>query len=206
MLANIRLFKWEDDVLMVFQKGNTLGNKFTKGIKFTDEWKKQHSERMIGINNPFYGKQHTETTKQKIRKSRLGEKNPNFGKSMSDEQKLKIGDAQRGEKSNNWKGGIKKHYGYVLIYKPEHPYANCQGYIPEHRYIMEQFLGRYLLPEEVVHHINGIKDDNRIENLGLYKTQGEHVGNHNKINKRKNKDNSGGVKIDRSTLLADIAM
>lgn len=56
---------------------------------------------------------------------------------------------------------------YKIIYKPNHPNANAYGYLPEHRYVMSKFLGRPLEKGEDVHHINGDKKDNRIENLKL---------------------------------------
>lgn len=74
----------------------------------------------------------------------------------------------------NWKGGKYKGRDYILVYSPTHPYINKKGYVPEHRLIMEKKIGRYLLPEEIVHHINGIKIDNRIENLMLFKNISEH--------------------------------
>lgn len=82
-----------------------------------------------------------------------------------------------GEKHYNWKGGrfVDKD-GYVCVLVQDHPYR--RKYIPyvlEHRLVMEQHLGRYLLPTEVVHHKNKNKQDNRIENLELFSSNGEHL-------------------------------
>lgn len=62
---------------------------------------------------------------------------------------------------------INKH-GYILIYKPDHNNSNNYGYILEHRFVMSKHIGRDLLSNENVHHINGIRSDNRIENLELW--------------------------------------
>lgn len=68
-----------------------------------------------------------------------------------------------------------KRSGYWYLLKKDHPFAGKQGYIAEHRLIMEKKLGRHLTSQETVHHINGIKIDNRIENLELFATHGLHT-------------------------------
>lgn len=73
----------------------------------------------------------------------------------------------------HWKGGRRlAASGYIMIFKPDHPH-NCYKYVREHRLVMEKKLKRYLRTDEIVHHINGIKTDNRIENLQIT-TRAEH--------------------------------
>lgn len=67
-------------------------------------------------------------------------------------------------------GKMPKGRGYVRMQLPNHPYCNCDGYIFEHRVVVEKHMGRYLTPKEKVHHKNGIRNDNRIENLEIVKS------------------------------------
>lgn len=58
--------------------------------------------------------------------------------------------------------------GYKELFLPSYPFSKSNGYILEHRYVMELHLGRPLAKHENVHHKNGVRDDNRIENLELW--------------------------------------
>jgi hypothetical protein len=79
---------------------------------------------------------------------------------------------RRGAQCWNWKGGVRVAKGYVWIRMPDHPDAGAHGYIKRSRLVMEQHLGRPLERHEIVHHINGNKEDDRRENLRLVtKTQ-----------------------------------
>jgi len=125
----------------------------------------------------WLGRKHTEATKQKIRKQHLGKK-------LSAEHRAKVIKTLRyglkGKDNPAWKGGkslkpaeMRKgapKQWYRMIKKTDHPFAEKNGYVLEHRLVMEKHLGRYLQKGEFVHHINGIKDDNRIENLELMNT------------------------------------
>ncbi len=74
--------------------------------------------------------------------------------------------AQRREKSSAWKGGRKyTRKGYVQILMPEHKRADRNGYVMEHIVVYERETGIEIPPCCCIHHLNGIKTDNRIENL-----------------------------------------
>jgi len=61
--------------------------------------------------------------------------------------------------------------GYMYLYEPENPNANLNGFVLVHRKIMSEVIGRPLLRNEEVHHKNGNRSDNRIENLELWNTR-----------------------------------
>lgn len=84
----------------------------------------------------------------------------------------------RREKHGMWKGGRIKRKGYIFLHRPDHPLCDSLGYVREHRLVMEEHLGRFLEPKEVVHHVNEIKDDNRLENLELFADNGKHTAHH----------------------------
>jgi hypothetical protein len=60
--------------------------------------------------------------------------------------------------------------GYVRLYRPDHPNAHASGWVFEHVEVMARWLGRPLFADERVHHRNGVRDDNRLENLELWTT------------------------------------
>jgi hypothetical protein len=72
---------------------------------------------------------------------------------------------------------------HVMVKSPSHPNANNQGYVAEHRLVMEKEIGRLLRRGEVVHHINLIKTDNKISNLVLFASDRDHFLAHGTLNK-----------------------
>ena len=146
------------------------------------------------------GKQASIETKRKMGKAHKGNKY-NLGHKLSDEHKMKLREigkeriftnehrkrlsiaakarkTRTGKDANHWKGGRRISRGYILILNPLHPFCDVHGYIWEHRLVMEKHIKRFLKPEERVHHLNGIKDDNRIENLKLFSSESEHQKYH----------------------------
>lgn len=83
----------------------------------------------------------------------------------------KYGDPEGGTKrSRNYGDVWLNNYGYVLEYMPGHIQSSPDGRVMQHRRIMSEILNRPLYDYENIHHKNGIKDDNRIENLELWIT------------------------------------
>ena len=83
----------------------------------------------------------------------------------------------KGESHWKFRKGRSTCNGYETIRIPEHPFANKRGYVFEHRLVVEKHIGRYLKPDEKVHHINGNRTDNRIENL-IIMTHKDHLRLH----------------------------
>lgn len=108
----------------------------------------------------------------------------NIGRKHSLKTRILMREKALGENNPMWNGGRTIKCGYVCLHKPEHPFCNSNGYIKEHRLIMEEHLGRTLNREEHIHHRNNNKLDNRLSNLQLV-TNSEHIKLHRKeLNKK----------------------
>lgn len=126
------------------------------------------------------GSKHSEETKRKMSERRLSEEHKKKiskfmkGRHHSPKTEFKKGH-NKGSNHPQWKenGQIKHSAGYIYIRKPSHPFAN-ERYVFEHRLIVEAQIGHYLAPENRVHHLNEIKDDNRPENLIAFISESAH--------------------------------
>ena len=126
-----------------------------------------------------------------------GERAPRWRKPHTPETQARISATKRanpltGEKAANWKGGRYLSRGYVYVKLSSlpaieremfAPMATRSGgrYVPEHRLAVARQLGRALLSTEVVHHINGVKADNRPENLEHHDSNSSHRMKHAEV-------------------------
>lgn len=91
------------------------------------------------------------------------------------ETKQRMSETRRGDQHARWQGGRRiREDGYVLLSCKGNPNADAQGKALEHRVVMSDRIGRPLSPAEHVHHVNGVRDDNRPENLWLFPNAGAH--------------------------------
>lgn len=102
-----------------------------------------------------------------------------MAKSLKQKEHLeRLNSNQKGENNRHWNGGeTKTQNGYVYLLNREHPRSGRFGYVFQHIVVMEAHIGRFLVKGEVVHHKNGIRHDNRLENLALM-TRKEHQSMH----------------------------
>lgn len=111
---------------------------------------------------------------------RNGKSSPSYGRKMSPETREKMKDIWAKVALQKRKYRKQHTHGYILVYAPDNPAADHTGYVLEHRLVMENHIGRCLIPNEIVHHLNGDKTDNRVENLKLV-TRSEHAKIHKKL-------------------------
>lgn len=104
-----------------------------------------------------------------------------------------------GDKNTRWNGGVKTHaHGYRLIACPNHPYKDKQGYVREHRLVMEAVMGRFLVPGEEVHHLDGNKQNNDPKNLIYCATKQEHLMKYHKEGGKKTWFKKGQISLNKN--------
>lgn len=110
----------------------------------------------IGEKNPFWGKHHTKESKKKM-------SDANKGKRYSPATEFKVGHTPPHKKP------FRTSHGYISIFDKRR-----NKYIKRCRLVMEKHIGRYLASDEIIHHKNWIKNDDRLENLTMC-TREEHL-------------------------------
>ena len=93
----------------------------------------------------------------------------------------------KGKGNPRWNGGLRRNNGYWMLYKPEHPHS-WQGYVYEHRLVVEKIIGRPLDPDESVHHIDGDKLNNKPVNLIAFRNHSTHLRWHRHMRGLSKKD------------------
>jgi len=128
---------------------------------FVSHWRINKGKKVIFCSEKcHYRFGHSIKTRYKLRQSHIGKK-------LSEIQKKKIGEKSRFNKYTYIRGWKCNRDGYKFILNPDKKSIHDRRYVPEHRYIIEKHIGRPLSHNEIVHHINGIKNDNRLENLKI---------------------------------------
>jgi hypothetical protein len=145
------------------------------------QYKNNLSKKFSGEGNPFYGKKHSQSTKNKIgkinkKRFRNPKNHPMFGKKHSKETRLKMSqnhDNRIGKNHPLWKdiGSIVMNpnsSGYKQIKISNHKWGAL------HIYLVEKYIGRKLKKGWIIHHIDGNKLNNKLKNLYLFKNIGWH--------------------------------
>ncbi len=88
------------------------------------------------------------------------------------------GHQNRGVHHPNYRGGMTISNGYVFILDHSHLRANPRGYVRRGWLVIEAHLGRHLRKDEIIHHLNGNKQDDRLENLWVV-SRSDHMSMHN---------------------------
>lgn len=123
--------------------------------------RKRSMDSRLKVSAALTGIIRSAETRAKMAEAKRGELNPQFGRPSWN---AGLKGYLAGERHYRWNGGQRLHYPYVEITNPDEGYQ----YVYEHRLIVEQVIGRKLGSDEVVHHINGDPQDNRLCNLYLF--------------------------------------
>lgn len=143
-----------------FKKGQIPWNKGTKGL--------------IKPNSGSFKKGKRPSPETEIKKGQHLSAKTEFKKGMKLSQNMI--NALKGKPGRAWKGGKTHNYqGRILVSFHDHPFCGSTGYVRRSRLVAEEFLKRFLLKSEVVHHINEDNTDDRPENLFIFPSKSDHT-------------------------------